>query len=229
MRIFNLSLDDYSPHPDTDNLYWCNKLVEKYSNIKIDLMVPAAFARINDKHPFYLSKNIQWVEMVKKLPDNYSVCLHSMHHRRSTKDFKWHKLPESTNDEFRYLDYAKAELLLNMIEAEFKKVGLKHKKVFRPSAWKISTSATQLLTDRGYLIAGDNSYYKILKNKISEIKWVSYNWNMTSLCTLDKDILAYGHTSSWTNNYMDEERFNLVCDVLDKDKFEFKFIEDFAK
>ena len=58
------------------------------------------------------------------------------------------------------------------------------------------------------------------------MKWVSYNWDMTKECKVTGDVIAYGHTSNWTNNYINEDRFNLIIDLLESDKFEFKFIEE---
>jgi hypothetical protein len=56
---------------------------------------------------------------------------------------------------------------------------------------------------------------------------VSYNWDLTGPCSVKGDVIAYGHTSDWTNNYMDKERFNLINELLGKEKFRFKFIESF--
>ena len=229
MNKFNLSLDDYSPHKATRDLTWANKLIEQYPNIKIDLFIPAAFCRLQegrliDYGPNYLSKNLDWVEEVKQLKPNYNICLHGFYHRRSKKDYAWNKsYEESNNDEFRYLVYRQAEVLLNRIEEEFDKVGLKYKKVFRPPAWKISSEAVKLLKDRGYMIAGSKEWEK--SNSEAKVKWISYNWDLLTKPP-EGDVVAYGHTSNWTTNYMNEERYNTIMNFLKDKQFDFRFIEE---
>jgi hypothetical protein len=220
MRKFNLSLDDYSPHPRTDNLTWCNKLIERYPNIKIDLFVPAAYCRLGEQ-PNYLSKNLEWVDKANTLRRNYGIGLHGLYHRRTGTS-----KPNSNNDEFQYLSYSEANRVIDRMMDEFHTSGLKYKMVFRPPGWKVSASAATVLTKRGFIIAGDSNYHKQLKVAVPNMKWISYNWDMTKPCDINGDIFAYGHTSDWTNNYMNEERFNLICDVLDTDDFDFRFIEE---
>ena len=230
MKKFNLSLDDFNPHPGSgfyfESIWWCDKLIEKYPEIKIDLFVPGGFARLNDPSPFFLSKYPKWVEKVKRLPSNYRINLHTYNHRRSRKDFKWHRGVESANNEWENLTYNEAVILLNLIEDEFKKVGLTYSNVFRPSGWHIGCEAAKLLTKRGYIIAGDTKYYKVLKDKVPGMKWVSYNWDMTGPCKVKGDVVAFGHTSEWCNNYMNRIRYNLIVSLLDSDKFDFRFIEE---
>jgi len=81
------------------------------------------------------------------------------------------------------------------------------------------------LAKRGFIIAGNQIYYKKLKH-IKGLKWISYNWDLIGPCNVSGDVVAYGHTSSWTSNYFDEEKFNLVLDVLSKKQFDFKFISE---
>lgn len=225
MRRFILTLDDYSPKPKTDDLFWCDRLIYDFPSIKIDLFVPAACARLGDD-PYYLSGYPLWVNKTKKLPKNYRISVHGLHHRRSKKDFKWHVLPESNNNEWEKLSYRQAEVLLNRTEEEFKKAGIKHSKVFRPSGWHIGLNSIKLLIDRGYKIAGSQQYYNKFRNKIPDLNkyWTSYNWDLIGKCGVKKDIYAFGHTSTWTTNCMNEERYNIIKDLLDKETFKFSFI-----
>lgn len=225
MRKFNLSLDDFAPYKRSglyfESIEWCDKLIEKYPEIKINLFVTAAFCRLGEQ-PCYLTKNPEWVKKVNNLPkSNYSINFHGLYHRRTDG-----KHPNSNNDEFMYLRGEQANVVIDTMIKEFDKAGLKHKNVFRPPGWKISTSATKALTDRGFIIAGNQSYYDLHKDRVPGLRWVSYNWDLTKLCDLSGDIYAFGHTSSWTNNYMDETRFKLIDDVLSKELFEFAFIEE---
>jgi hypothetical protein len=227
MKTFSLSLDDYSPRPQTNNLFWCDQLIKKYPKIKIDLFVSAAYCRLNEK-PNLLSENLEWVDSINMLPSNYSVNLHGLYHRRSKRDFYFHVDRESNNDEFEFLSYDGAHVIVKNMLDEFDRSGVKYNMVFRPPGWKLSASAATVLTKRGFIIAGDANYYKQLKVVVPNMRWVSYNWDMTKPCDIDGDVIAYGHVSDWTNNYMNEERYNLICEVLDQDNFDFKFIMEIA-
>jgi hypothetical protein len=229
MRKFNLSLDDFSPHLKTglnfESIDWCNKLIELYPKIKINLFVPAAYCRLKEE-PIFLSHNIAWIDKVNALPENYRINMHGLYHRRVDGEN-----PDSNNDEFQFLKGEWAENIVESMINEFDKSGLRYFKTFRPPGWKISCGAAQSLTNRGFIIAGNEPYRQLLSNSIQNMKWVSYNWDMTKECDVPEteDILVYGHTSIWTNNYMNEERFNLINNILSKEDFEFVFIEDLAK
>ena len=224
MATFNLSLDDFSPHPraglDFKVIDQCNRLIEKYPEIKINLFTPAAYCRLGEE-PCFLSDNMEWVARAKDLPDNYRINLHGLYHRRTGG-----KHPVSNNDEWQFLNYDEAKHKMVEMVNEFKVVGLKFYNTFRPPGWKISISAARALTEKGAIIAGNEEYFNRISPKVSDLKWVSYNWDITSPCKIKGDVIAYGHTSDWTNNYMDDTRYNLVDELLMSDNFEFKFIEE---
>lgn len=223
MAIFNLSLDDYSPHEKAgkyhESIYWCNKLIEKHPNIKIDLFVPAAYRRLGEK-AHYLRNNLDWVEQVKQLPTkNYNICLHGFYHSRIDG-----KNPQSNNNELELLTYNETKTILDVIDEEFIAVGLKYKKIIRPPGFHIGEEAVKVFTDSGFIVAGDTKYYEKRKH-IKNIKWISYNWDLTLPPPIN-DIIAYGHTSNWTQNYFNEDKYNLVLKLLSQREFEFKFIDE---
>ena len=225
MKKFNLSLDDFSPHPKAglnfESIEWCDKLIEKYPDIKINLFVPAAYCRWGEK-PYYLSSHLEWVEKVNALPEkNYRINMHGLFH----KSAKFRR-PPSNNDEFQYLRAGSERVYVEKMIGEFEKAGLKFHKTFRPPGWKISSPAAKYLTESGFIIAGNSVYYDMLKHKVNNMRWVSYNWDMTKPCDIDGDVVAYGHTSSFTNNYMNETGFYLVDELLKNEEYEFRFIED---
>lgn len=224
MRFFTLTLDDFSWHPKTggdfESIKWCDKLIEKFPDLKVNLFVPAAYARLGEI-PCLLSNNKQWVNKVNSLPQNYCINLHGYNHRRVSK-----KYGNSNNDEWQYLTYDEAKVLGIKMLDEFKLSGLKYTPTFRPGGWKISAEACRALEDIGVtLFAGSKEYFNKVKKSI-RTKWISYNWDLTSECAVSGNIIAFGHTSNWTNNYMDESRYNLILKLLEKEKFEFKFIEE---
>jgi len=224
---FGLSLDDFSPHPraglNFESIGWCNELIKDFPDIKIDLFVSAAYCRLGEK-PCYLSDSPEWCDKVRGLPDNYRLNLHGMYHRRCELDRSWHKYhPLSNNDELQYLQEAHMRFLLGDMREEFRKAGLEHTKVIRPPGWKISVQACRALNKMGYTIAGDGRY----KGK-PQAAFVgdSYNWDLISKCKLKRDVWTFGHTSDWTNNYFDEERYNLVLDLLTSRDFHYRFLGD---
>jgi len=208
LNKFNLSLDDFSPHPraglDFESIKWCDRLIEIYPSIKINLFVPSAYCRLGEQ-PYYLSLNKEWVERVKALPVNYRINFHGHNHRRVDG-----KNPNSNNDEFQYLNENGAELLLGKIEAEFKKANLSYHKTFRPPGWKISKAAIKVMTSKGYRIAGRQEV----------------NWDLLTEPPKEGNVIAYGHTSNWTTNFLNEERYNTIMNFLKDKQFEFVFIED---
>jgi len=235
MHKFNLSLDDMSPHPKAglnfESIKWCDKLITKYPELKINLFVPASYARLEEDLvilPCNLADEPEWVAKVNPLPDNYRINLHGWRHRRSVRDFYPHKKRSpSTNDEWQFLNFDDAMAIGELMIEQFKEAGLDYVPTFRPPGWKISMEAVKALECLGVTcIAGSPEYYKKLKGYLDTIKWVSYNWDLTKPCDVKGDVVAYGHTSSWTNNYMDEKRYKLIDQLLSSKKFDFRFIEE---
>ncbi|KKL86044.1 hypothetical protein LCGC14_1948650 [marine sediment metagenome] len=227
---FSLSLDDFSAHPraglNFESIYWCDKLIERFPDVRINLFVPAAYARLNEqKH--HLTNFPEWVQRVKELSSkNYRICPHGLFHRRFITDFEFHKKSASNNDEFQFLDTEQAKTIIYKMLAEFENAGLKYSKVFRPPGWKISLSSAKVLTSMGFIIAGDDKYYKLLKNLVINLKWVSVNWHLTPETNIIGDLICAGHTSNWTHNFFNEASYDLVCKVLDSKQYEFKFLEE---
>ena len=224
-HCFNLSLDDFSPRPQTNNLEWCDRLIERCPDVKIDLFVPGAYARLSDKKPFYLTEHPEWVRKANALPENYNICMHGMFHRRKVDGYK--KYHNSANDEWEHLSENEALDRMRLMINEFENAGLRYSKVFRPPGWRISLDATRALINNGFIIAGDKNHYNKYKKKIKNLHehWIAYDWDMTGKCVKEGSILAYGHISSWCNNYFDQERYNMVLDLLESGKFDFRFLE----
>ena len=227
MNKFILTLDDFCPTPSTglnfESIAWCDLLIGKYPSVKIYLFVSAAFCRLG-RAPSYLSQNKAWVKTVNNLPSNYKICPHGMFHRRTSG-----KHPASNNDEMQYLNKKEAEAVIKQMLDEFKKAGLKYEKIFRAPGWKISNESAQVLTDYGFIIAGDEKYCELTKN-VCNIRYVKYNWDLNDECKLiNKDILATGHTSNWTSNYFCGKTYSMVANLLAKNEFYFDTIESFLK
>ena len=222
MNKFNLSLDDMSPHPraglNFESIKWCNKIIEKYPDFKINLFVPGAYCRLGE-NPYYLVGQHEWLDGVKKLPVNYRINFHGYHHRRVDN-----KHPNSNNDEFQYLNEKHADNVITLMLNEFDLAGLNYTLTFRPPGWKISKDAVKQLAYWGFTcLAGSKEWEK---NKgDTKIKWINYNWDLLAKPP-EGNIVAYGHTSNWTTNFMNEERYNTIINFLQDKQFEFVYIED---
>lgn len=220
MFKFNLSLDDFSPHPKAglnfECIHWCDKLIEDFPDIKINLFVPAAYCRLGET-PHYISKYPQWIKKVNELSENYRINFHGMFHRRHPTDYKAHvKKAVSNNDEWQYLNTKQATELFEMMRDEFERAGIRYdNKIFRPPGWKISKEACDVLKQFDIIVAGDN------RHSMSNI---SYNWDLTGPCHEYGDVFAYGHTSMWTNNYMNGDRYKMIFDFLKNREFNFIFL-----
>lgn len=231
MPIFSLTLDDQSPHPDAgecfDSVGWCDKLIDKYPDFKVTLFVPAAYARLNSR-PYHLTKHPEWVRRMNDLPrENYCVGLHGLFHRRLSADFTFHTARDpSNNDEFQFLNEYMANIVIGKMLEEFDSSGLQYSKVFRPPGWKISVSSAKVLTSRGILISGNEQYYDILKDKVPDMRWVGANWHLEEDAVPEGDIVAAGHTSNWVWNYLDKKRYDIICGVLEKQEYDFKFLQE---
>jgi predicted deacetylase len=222
VRKFSLSLDDMSPHEnaglDFESIKWCDKIIEAYPTVKINLFVPAAYCRLGEQ-PCYLSANREWVEKLKALSTNYRINFHGLHHRRTDK-----KHPASNNDEFQFLDAAQADLIIQAMVHEFEVTGINYTMTFRPPGWKISKEACKKLAEWGFdYLAGAKEWESVKGD--TKIKWVNYNWDLLT-APPDGDVIAYGHTSNWTTNYMNEERYNTIMNFLKDKEFDFRFIEE---
>lgn len=212
-----------SPHKNAglnfESIKWCDKLIETYPAIKVNLFVPAAYCRLGEE-PCYLTSNREWVGKLKALSSNYRINLHGYKHRRTDG-----KHPNSNNDEFQYLNLEQADKIIRAMVHEFEATGLNYTMTFRPPGWKISKDACKKLAELGFdCIAGAKEWESSKGD--TKIKWVNYNWDLLTEPPKDGNVVAYGHTSNWTTNFMNEERYNTIMKFLQDKQFEFAFIED---
>lgn len=226
-NIFNLSLDDQSPYPTAglnfEAIKWCDKLIKRWPEIKIDLFVPAAYTRLEDKDFSFLTQYPEWVKQMNDLPfSNYHINPHGYFHARLSAG----KHPRSNNDEFQYLNGPQARMVLDHMIDEFETAGLKHEKVFRAPGWKLSMSTAKVLTEMGFVIAGNQQYYDILKDRVPGMKYLITNWELREDCALKGDVFAAGHTSNWCDNFFCGKVYDRVVRLLELRKFEFKFLSE---
>lgn len=224
-RIFNLSLDDQSPYPTAglnfEAVNWCDKLIKRWPDLKIDLFVPAAYTRLGDTNFAFLTKYPDWVKRMNDLPrENYRINPHGYFHARLSAG----KHPKSNNDEFQYLSEQQASTVLGHMLGEFEAAGLKYEKVFRAPGWKLSTSTAKVLTELGFTIAGNQHYYDVLKDRVPGMCYLITNWELREDCVLKGNVFAAGHTSTWCDNFFDEKVYNRVVRLLEAGEFEFKFL-----
>jgi hypothetical protein len=223
MSIFSLSLDDQSPYPTAglnfEAIDWCDKLIQRWPGVKIDLFVPAAYSRLTDKEPRFLSNYPDWIKRMNDLPDNYHINYHGYYHKRLSV-----KHGNSNNDEFQYLNRQQALTIVNHMMGEFQVAGLKAHKTFRAPGWKLSVDSANVLTELGFKIAGNKEYYDKLNGKVPGMQYSISNWDLNDDCVLSGDVFACGHTSVWTTNYFNEKALDRVLRLLDLRPFDFYFL-----
>ena len=224
--IFSLSLDDACPHPKctpfSEVIFWCDKLIERWPNIKIDFFTSGAFARLNEE-PYFLTQYPEWIQKANELQDkNYRFNCHSYYHRRLNT-----KYDNSNNNEVEKTNERETKIIINYMLDEFNNAGLKYNKVFRAPGFHIGVTAAKVLTEMGFKISGDQRYYDLLKNKVKEMHYMVYNWDINDEYKLTEgDVFAAGHTSSWTTNYFCQKTYNRVVRLLESRPFEFKFLDE---
>lgn len=232
MNLFNFSLDDFCPHPDAglffESISLCDKLIEQFPEFKVNLFIPAAFARINE-NPVFLMSHGDWVKRVSSLsPNNYRINFHGVFHRRLSEKFG-----NSNNDEFQYLDKNQTEVLISVMMNEFSRAGLKNSvKTFRPPGWKLSVYAAEALTKNGFIIAGNPKHEEVIRWHVRNMRWVNFNHDLADDYEKIKIVYPnvvkaiYGHTSNWTNNYFDKHKYEMMLSLLSEHKYKFEFIEN---
>lgn len=225
MNYFNLSLDDQTPYKTAglnfEAVKWCEKLIAHFPDIKIDLFTSAAYCRLNDREPRFLTQYPDWIKQMNNLSStNFRVGCHGYYHCRFSA-----KHQNSNNDEFQFLNESEAKVILEHMIKEFDASGLKYNKIFRPPGWKLSQPTAKVLTQMGFKIAGNKKYYDLLNGKVPGMKYIVSNWEMLDECKLTGNVLACGHTSNWCKNFFNEEVYNKVIKLLNTKQFEFKFLD----
>ena len=225
MSIFSLSLDDCCPHPKCTPfpgvIHLCNKLIKRWPDLKIDFFTSAAYARLNED-PYFLTQYPDWVKQMNDLPSkNFRVNCHSYYHRRLSA-----KHGNSNNNEMEKTSEKESRMLIEHMIGEFKTSGLKFERVFRPPGWHVGISAAKVLTEMGFVIAGNRKYFDLLKDKVPEMRYLITNWELREECILNGDVFAAGHTSNWCDNYFDKKTYDRVVKLLESRQFEFKFLSE---
>ena len=143
----NISIDDVSSRPgsDTSCLKNCWWLIEKYPDIKFTLFVVAAYQRFKDgdTNPSFIT-DPETSSILRSLPShNFEIGLHGLSHGQIYPKI-------SNNDEFQDIDYVSA--LSRMITAEWmmQQVKIPYKKIFRPSAYRMSPPSFMAAQNLGY-------------------------------------------------------------------------------
>jgi hypothetical protein len=227
VSIFNISLDDACSHPKANPfpevIGWCDKLIKRWPDIKIDFFTSAAYARLNEE-PYFLSQHPEWVKQANALPQkNYRFNCHSYYHRRLSV-----KYGNSNNNEVEKTDEKETRLLIGHMLKEFDATGLKYSKVFRAPGFHIGVPAARVLTEMGFKIAGNQKYFDQLNGRVKNLRYGGiYNWDLNKECNITVgDVMACGHTSNWTTNYFCEPVYNMVVKLLESREFEFKFLDE---
>ena len=89
--LVNISIDDISPHPMSNEkcLDICFDIIKLFPNIKFTLYIPMGYWRIFDdkgfrtktEGPLYLNNYLDLCKKLKRLPkENFELCYHGVYH-----------------------------------------------------------------------------------------------------------------------------------------------------
>ena len=232
--MINISIDDVSPHPmsSVKVLEQCDKLIERYRDIKFTLFIPISYWRtIGEtftRKPLSIDQYPDFCNVLKNLPkDNYELGFHGYHHGIPMK---------SNNDEFENINYNQATKLFDMMFETVSNAGLqKHfKPLFRPPAWRMSSEAIRAARDKGIKVLALSTDDYAIKTYDSEDKKkqdvVYYDScpPFKPLQQMSKNEIVY-HACQWDKNYLSEEKANELIEFINlHDDPKFCFIQDFV-
>jgi len=227
MKI-NISIDDVSPHPKSSVkvLDRCFELLDFFPDIKFTLFVPMAYTRLKEQS-YYLSDYSDFCDFLKNLsPVSFELGWHGYYHGI---------LNVSNNDEFRYLNYDEASIILNNMFLMAKKVDLYDlfKPVLRPSAFWMSSSSIRSCNDNEIkvLALSSNIQHKKCYNgadsNFGKVVYYDSNPPFKSLEFKDRLEVVY-HACEWDKSYLSLDMTKELEKFLNKniDKTEFVFIGD---
>ncbi len=236
MNKLNISIDDVSPHPlsSTKVLKSCEKIIQRFPDVKISLFVPASYWRtvrqgVITNMPLQIDLPLfkDFCEEIKNLDDkNFELCYHGF----------YHGIPgENDNNEFMYFNKKEATDRYNLIFQIIDSAGLKDKfkMVFRPPGWSISKESIQAARELGFKVLALNPEKKYKERssfedeKGKDVVYMTAAPPFFPLEVLPKTEIVY-HACEWDKNYLGPELTDNLIKFLEENegKYQFAFIED---
>jgi glycosyltransferase involved in cell wall biosynthesis len=207
-RNICLNFDDFSPI--NNNLFFLRKLRQNYPNLKVSLFTVPATVQTGTIESFL--KHPRFCDEIRKESDWLELLPHGWHHPDM----------EQESPEFQKMSYFDTTNYLKLVDELFKKIDLPYKKIFKPPQYRISEAAKDCFRDNGWTLAlsGEGQYWP------SDIKTVTWNWNIRHPLPLRKDIISYGHISDIGNGLVEcwprllempsDTNFKFLSEVKDK-------------
>lgn len=229
MPKINISIDDVSPHPKSSVkvLDRCYELLDVFPEIKFTLFIPMAYTRLKEKS-YFVNEYVDFCDVLRNLSfDSFELGWHGYYHGI---------LNQSNNDEFRYLNYKDACVILDKMFFIAKEVGIYSlfSPILRPSAFWMSPASIRACKDKGIktlALASDNQYrqcYSGVDNSFNKVVYYDSNPPFKPLQLKDNLEVVY-HACEWDKNYLSFDMCQQLKDFLNKEfnKVEYVFIEDF--
>ena len=229
MKI-NISIDDISSRPksDTSCLENCFWLIKKYPDIKFTLFVVSAYQRFldGDDIPYFINDK-KTKDILCSLPSkNFEIGLHGLSHGQIHPRI-------NNNNEFQDIDYVTA--LSRMVTSEWMLQNSKipYKRIFRPSAYRMSPPAFAAANTLGYSLCLNKADYlkKVYQNCDNEypgkVIYVDVSPGHDEFVKKNKLEIVY-HALEKDKSYFSIEKAKELDEFLQtiKEKIEFCFIED---
>lgn len=200
MKI-NISIDDVSSRPgsDTSCLENCFWLIEKYPDVKFTLFVVTAYQRFRDGDPIpYFINDKKTAGILRALPSkNFEIGIHGLSHGQIYPNV-------NNNNEFQDIDYVTA--LSRMVTAEWMLQNSKipYKRIFRPSAYRMSPPAFAAAQSFGYALCLKKEEYL---DRVYQGEDESYNGKV-----------IYADITPGHDEFIMKDSLEIVYHALEKDK-----------
>lgn len=228
LNKINISIDDISPHPKSSIrvLDRCFELIEVFPSIKFTLFIPMAYTRIGEK-TYFVSEYPDFCRYLRNLSkDNFEFGWHGYYHGIKG---------QSSNDEFKDLNYNQAINVLTKMMEEAEKSGIKDIfcPILRPSAFRMSSDSFTACQDMGINILALSPKNHIRKQYCGQDlnfdgKIVYYNINPPfDPLTLYNNMEIVYHACEWDKSYLDKNKTDDLKKFLNEhDKVKYCFIRD---
>lgn len=221
MPNINISIDDVCPHPQSSIkvLENCYKLIKEFPKIKFTLFIPIAYWRTkgntSSKNPYFIWEYPEVCKTLRNLDDNnFELGYHGFYHGIPYK---------SNNDEFQYLSEMECDIKIDLMINGLKKADLYHKfkKIFRPTAWRMSPGAIKSFKKNNFeILALSKQQYALdiymnEQNNFPKVNYYNLNPPFIPLEEKEEMNIVY-HACEWDKNYLDVNKTNELIDFLTK-------------
>lgn len=225
----NVSIDDISPHPRSSIavLLQCFRVIEKFPSAKFTLFIPLAYWRTigvtATQRALAIDEFPDFCSVLRDLPtDNFELAYHGLHHGIPGK---------SNNDELQHVSLEEARGIIDRMLTIASNANLidRFKPILRPPAWRMCPEAFQACVEKGihtFALSPDEYALATYAGAQDQLRCIYYDAAppFKPLVGGSDSEVVY-HACEWDKNFLSEELTNELTTFLEKNEFEFVFLE----